>query len=173
MRSALHNNSHPYDGSYLEVVFADFASKTGARECVPATPPADGLSVPEGVFEAVVQGMQLLNREALTITQRNVNRSFSLLKRLVTMRNFGTLIDLEVAYWPDRFFALTGQIEALSRLSAKALLDTLDVVTVGPPVAQITAREPRAISQSMAGKDEAPRGDKPLGAKVIRTLAPL
>jgi hypothetical protein len=130
MRSALHNNSNTYDGSYLEVVFADFASKTGARECVPATPPAHGLSVPEGVFEAVVQGMQLLNREALTITQRNVNRSFSLLKRLVTMRNFGTLIDLEVAYWPDRFFVLTGQLEALSRLSAKALVDTLDVVTV-------------------------------------------
>jgi hypothetical protein len=45
------------------------------------------------------------------------------LKRLVTIRNFGTLLDLEVAYWPDRFFALTGQIEELSRLSAKALLD--------------------------------------------------
>jgi hypothetical protein len=45
------------------------------------------------------------------------------LKRLATIRNFGTLLDLEVAYWPDRFFALTGQIEELSRLSAKAFLD--------------------------------------------------
>jgi Phasin protein len=93
------------------------------------------------VFEAVVQSVQLLNREALTITQRNVNRSFSLWKRLTTIRNFGTLLDLEVAYWPDRFFALTGQIEELSKLSAKALLDTLDAMTVGAPVAQITARE--------------------------------
>jgi hypothetical protein len=57
------------------------------------------------------------------------------------MRNLGTLVDLEVAYWPDPLFVLTGQIEEISRLSAKALLDTLDAMTVGPPVAQITARE--------------------------------
>ena len=144
MRSALHNNSPSYDGSYPEVVFADFATETvGVRECVPAIWPDDRLSASEGMFEAVVQSVQLLNREALTITQRNVNRSFSLLKRLATIRNFGTLIDLEVAYWPDRFFALTGQIDELSKLSVKALLDTLDAVTVGPPVVQITAREPR------------------------------
>jgi hypothetical protein len=143
MRSALHNNANTYDGSYPEVVFSDFASKTGGQECVPATWPEVRLSVPEGLFEAVVQSVQLLNHEALTITQRNVNRSFSLLKRLATIRNFGTLIDLEVAYWPDRFFALTGQIDELSKLSVKALLDTLDAVRVGPPVVQITAREPR------------------------------
>src|SRR5262245_46195444 len=138
MRSALHNNSSACHRSHPEVVFADFASKIGARECVPATWTDVGLSLPEGMFEALIQGVQLLHREALTITQRNVNRSFSLLKRLATIRNFGTLIDLEVAYWPDRFFALTGQIEELSRLSAKALLDTLDAVSVKPPV----AREP-------------------------------
>ena len=126
MRSALHNRFPTYDvrGSYPNVYFADLAAETvSARECAPATWPDHRLSAPEEVFEAVVQSMQLLNREALTITQRNVNRSFSLLKRLATTRNFGTLLDLEVAYWPDRFFALTGQIEELSRLSAKALLD--------------------------------------------------
>ena len=143
MRSALHNSSPSYDGSYPEVVFADFATETvGVRECMPAIWPDDRLSASEGVFEAVVQSVQLLNREALTIAQRNVNRSFSLLKRLGTIRNFGTLIDLEVAYWPDRFFALTGQIEELSRLSAKALLDTLDAMTIGPSVPQMTVREP-------------------------------
>ena len=143
MRSALHNNSPSYDGSYPEVVFADFATETvGVRECVPAIWSDDRLSASEGVFEAVVQSVQLLNREALTIAQRNMNRSFSLLKRLGTIRNFGTLIDLEVAYWPDRFFALTGQIEELSRLSAKALLDTLDAMTIGPSVPQMTVREP-------------------------------
>ena len=126
MRSALHNRFPTYDvrGSYPNVYFADLTTETvSARECAPATWPDHRLSAPEGVFEAVVQSVQLLNREALTITQRNVNRSFSLLKRLATIRNFGTLLDLEVAYWPDRFFALTGQIEELSRLSAKALLD--------------------------------------------------
>ena len=122
MRNALHNRFPTCDvrGSYPNVYFADLATETvSARECAPATWPDHRLSAPEGVFEAVVQSVQLLNR----ITQRNVNRSFSLLKRLATIRNFGTLLDLEVAYWPDRFFALTGQIEELSRLSAKALLD--------------------------------------------------
>ena len=126
MRSALHNRFPTYDvrGSYPNVYFADLATETvSARECAPATWPDHRLSAPEGVFEAVVQSVQLLNHEALIITQRNVNRSFSLLKRLATIRNFGTLLDLEIAYWPDRFFALTGQIEELSRLSAKALLD--------------------------------------------------
>ena len=126
MRSALHKRFPTYGvrGSYPNVYFADLATETvSARECAPATWPDHRLSAPEGVFEAVVQSVQLLNRGALTITQRNVNRSFSLLKRLATIRNFGTLLDLEIAYWPDRFFALTGQIEELSRLSAKALLD--------------------------------------------------
>jgi hypothetical protein len=142
MRSALHYNSPTNDGSYPKIVFAEFSSAPlGALGYAPATWPDDRLSTPEGVFEAVVQNVQLLNRETLTIAQRNVNRSFSLLKRLATIRNLGTLIDLEITYWPDRFFALTGQIEELSRLSAKALLDMLDAMTV-TPVAQIAACEP-------------------------------
>src|SRR5262245_53107393 len=134
MRSALHSTFPTYDGSYPEVVFADFATEPIiSRGCVetPASWPDYRVSTLEGVFEAVVQSVQLLNRETLTVTQRNVNRSFSLLKRLATMRNFGTLMDMEAAYWPDRFFALTGQIDELSRLSAKAILDTLEAMTAG------------------------------------------
>lgn len=140
MRSALHSTYPTYDGSYREVVFADFATEPighGGRVETSASRPDYRLSTLEEVFEAVAQSVQLLNRETLTITQRNVNWSFSLLRRLAASRNFGTLIDLEVAYWPDRFFAATGQIEELSRLSAKVLLDTLDAMT-GPPV---TVRE--------------------------------
>jgi hypothetical protein len=133
MRSALHSNFTAYRGSFPEVVFIDVAGETvGTREhAVPATSD-DGLTVREGMFEAVVQIVQLLNHETLTITQRNVNRSFSLLKRLATIRNFGTLIDLEVAYWPDRFLSLSGQLEELSRLSARALLDMLEAMTIRP-----------------------------------------
>ena len=39
---------------------------------MPAIWSDDRLSASEGVFEAVVQSVQLLNREALTIAQRNV-----------------------------------------------------------------------------------------------------
>ena len=138
MRSALHTTFPTYDGSYQEVVFADFAAEPiSSRGCVETPASWPDYSALEEVFEAVAQSVQLLNRETLTITQRNVNRSFSLLRRLAAIRNFGTLIDLEVAYWPDRFFAVTGQIEELSRLSAKALLDTLDAMTGSP----VTVRE--------------------------------
>ena len=75
-----------------------------------------------------MQSAVLLQREALTITQRNVNRSFSLLKKFIGIRNFGTIVDLEVAYWPDRLMAFGGQLEELSALSAKALWDVLDVM---------------------------------------------
>ena len=144
MRSALHGTFPTFDGSYPEVVFVDFATEAiMSRDCVetPMSRPDYRLGTLDEVFEAVVQGVKLLNHETLTITQRNVNRSFSLLRRLAEIRNFGTLIDLEVAYWPDRFFAATGQIEELSRLSAKALLDTLDAMT-GVPVT-VRERGPR------------------------------
>ena len=75
-----------------------------------------------------MQSAVLLQREALTITQRNVNRTFSLLKRFIGIRNFGTIVDLEVAYWPDRLMAFGGQFEELSALSTKALWDVLDVM---------------------------------------------
>lgn len=69
-----------------------------------------------------------LHGEALTITQRNVNRTFSLLKRFIGIRNFGTIVDLEVVYWPDRLMAFGGQVEELSALSTKALWDVFDVM---------------------------------------------
>ena len=75
-----------------------------------------------------MQSAALFQREALTITQRNVNRTFSLLKRFIGIRNFGTIVDLEVAYWPDRLMAFGGQLEELSALSTKALWDVLDVM---------------------------------------------
>ena len=75
-----------------------------------------------------MQSALFLHREVLTITQRNVNRTFSLLKRLIGIRNFGTIVDLEVAYWPDRLMAFGGQLEELSALSTKALWDVLDVM---------------------------------------------
>jgi len=69
-----------------------------------------------------------LHGGALTITQRNVNRTFSLLKRCIGIRNFGTIVDLETAYWPDRLVTFSGQVEELSALSTKALWDMLDAM---------------------------------------------
>jgi hypothetical protein len=75
-----------------------------------------------------MQSAVFLHCEALTITQRNVNRTFSLLKRFIGIRNFGTIVDLETAYWPDRVVTFSGQVEELSALSTKALWDMLDAM---------------------------------------------
>jgi hypothetical protein len=60
-----------------------------------------------------------------------VNRTFSLLHRLAAIRNFGTIVDLEAAYWPDRFMALAGQIEELTALSAQAVFEMFDAMKMG------------------------------------------
>ena len=91
-------------------------------------PGAVALIPPECLFEAALQSAELFQREALIITQRNVNRTFSLLKRFIGIRNFGTIVDLETAYWPDRLVTFSGQVEELSALSTKALSDVLDVM---------------------------------------------
>jgi hypothetical protein len=152
MRHALHSSFTAYRGSFPEVVFVDLADQTaGTREHGVTANSDDGFTVREGIFETIVEIMQLLNRETLTVTQRNVNHSFSLLKRLATLKNFGTLIDLEAAYWPDRFFSLSGQLEQLSRLSAKALLDMLDAMTIQPhQTLAVPHTSPTAIDKTLA-----------------------
>jgi hypothetical protein len=135
MRSALHNRFPTYDvrGSYPDVYFADLAPEpSGSQNCsAPAARPHTTLSASKSVFEVAIHSAQFLNHEALTITQRNVNRTFSLLNRLAAIRNFGTIVDLEAAYWPDRFMALAGQIEELSALSAEAVLEVFDAMKMG------------------------------------------
>ncbi len=60
-----------------------------------------------------------------------MNRTFSLLHRLAAIRNFGTIVDLEAAYWPDRFMALAGEIEELTALSAEAVFEMFDAMKMG------------------------------------------
>jgi hypothetical protein len=135
MRSALHNRFPTYDvrRSYPDVYFADLAPEpSGSQNCAaPAARLHTTLSASKSVFEVAIHSAQFLNHEALTITQRNVNRTFSLLNRLAAIRNFGTIVDLEAAYWPDRFMALAGQIEELSALSAEAVLEVFDAMKMG------------------------------------------
>jgi hypothetical protein len=130
MRNAVHSSvsAKGLSGAYPNVHFSDFAPPSSDSKICPASPSRNTLIPSENVFEAAMQTAVLLQREALTITQRNVNRTFSLLKRFIGIRNFGTIVDLEVAYWPDRLMAFGGQLEELSALSTKALWDVLDVM---------------------------------------------
>jgi hypothetical protein len=130
MRNTLHNSfsAQELSGSYPNVYFSDLAPPSSDSKGCPASSSRNALMPSENVFEAAMQGAVLLQREALTITQRNVNRTFSLLKRVIGIRNFGTIVDLEIAYWPDRLMAFGGQLEELSALSTKALWDLLNVM---------------------------------------------
>ena len=132
MRNAVHSSvsAKGLSGAYPNVHFSDFAPPSSdPKSCTAPTSSSHNTLIPTGnVFEAAMQSAVLLQREALTITQRNVNRTFSLLKRFIGIRNFGTIVDLEVAYWPDRLMAFGGQLEELSALSTKALWDVLDVM---------------------------------------------
>ena len=130
MRNALHSSfsAQGLSIAYPNVYFSDLAPPSSDSESRPASVSGNTLIPSENVFEAAMQSAVLLQREALTITQRNVNRTFSLLKRFIGIRNFGTVVDLEVAYWPDRLMAFGGQLEEFSALSTKALWDVLDVM---------------------------------------------
>jgi hypothetical protein len=132
MRNAFHTSfsARGLSGAYPNVCFSDLAPPSSdSKSCgTPASSLHNTLIPSENVFEAAMQSAAFLHREALTITQRNVNRTFSLLKRFIGIRNFGTIVDLEVAYWPDRLMAFGGQVEELSALSTKALWDVLDVM---------------------------------------------
>ena len=132
MRNAFHTSSSArgLSGAYPNVCFADLAPPSSdSKSCgTPASSLHNTLIPSENVFEVAMQIAVSLLGEALTITQRNVNRTFSLLKRFIGIRNFGTIVDLEVVYWPDRLMAFGGQVEELSALSTKALWDVFDVM---------------------------------------------
>jgi len=129
MRNTLHTrfSAQGLSGAYPNVYFADLAPPSPDPQSCGA-PVRNTLTPSENVFEVAMQSALFLHREALTITQRNVNRTFSLLKRLIGIRNFGTIVDLEAAYWPERLMAFSGQVEELSTLSTKALWDVLDAM---------------------------------------------
>ncbi len=116
--------AHSRDGNSardLKVVFADFNLDQ---------PQEAGLVLdsahmfwPRRVFDAAVDSSVLLNRELIDIFQRNLNASFSLLRKLVGARNFGEIIELQAAHLSNQATALIGQSEELATLSVKTVTE--------------------------------------------------
>ena len=90
MRNALHSSfsAQGLSGAYPNVYFSDLAPPLSDSERCPASFSRSALIASENIFEAAMQSAVLLQREALTITQRNVNRSFSLLKKIHRDKKF-------------------------------------------------------------------------------------
>ena len=88
MRNALHS-SFSAQGlkkrkrTSPKVYFSDLAPPSSDFERSPASSSRNTVIPSENVFEAAMQSAVLLQRETLTIAQRNVNRTFTLLKDLL------------------------------------------------------------------------------------------
>jgi hypothetical protein len=115
--------------SDLKVVFADL-NLDQPRELGPVFDLALMLW-PRQVFDAAVDSSALLNREMIDVLQRNLNASFSLLRKLVCAKNFGEVIELQAAHLSNQVTAMIGQSEELVALSAKAATEFIRVAYPG------------------------------------------
>ena len=115
--------------SDLKVVFADL-NLDQSREPGPVFDLALMLW-PRQVFDAAVDSGALLNREMIDVLQRNLNASFSLLRKLVGAKNFGEVVELQAAHLSNQVTAMIGQSEELVALSAKAATEFIRVAYPG------------------------------------------
>lgn len=78
---------------------------------------------PQQAFDAAVDCSLLLHREMIDISQRNLNSSFSLLRRLAGARSLIEIVELQAAHVSNQVAALMAQTEEVARLSIKATMN--------------------------------------------------
>ena len=87
----------------------------------------------ERSFDAAGQGAAAFNRKIIDITQRNLNSSFDLAKKLAAAKNLTEIVELQSAYVRQQFDALASQAGEIRALSSKIAADTTE-----PIKAQVT-----------------------------------
>jgi Phasin protein len=87
---------------------------------------------PPRVFDAATDAGLLLNREMIDVVQRNLNASFSLLRKVAAARSFGEVIELQASHLSNQVTALIGQREELATLLAKAAMEFMRGAYLGP-----------------------------------------
>jgi hypothetical protein len=78
---------------------------------------------PPLVFDAATDASLLLNREMIDVVQRNLNASFSLLRKVAGARSFGEVFELQASHLSNRITAWIGQGDELATLSAKTAME--------------------------------------------------
>ena len=116
--------AHSRDGNLardLKVVFADL----NLDQPQAPGPVYDSAFMfwPRQVFDAATEASLLLNREMIDVVQRNLNASFSLLRKVAAARSFGEVIELQASHLSNQVTALMGQSEELATLSVKTATD--------------------------------------------------
>ena len=104
----------------LTVVFADLNLERPQE----ASPIGNHILMqwPQQVFDAAVDYRLLLNREFIDLLQRNLNASFSFLRRLTEAKNFGEVLALHAMHLSNQVTASMGQSEELATLSIKTAM---------------------------------------------------
>jgi phasin len=82
----------------------------------------------ERSFDAAGQGAAAFNRKIIDIAQRNLSSVFDLAKNLASAKNLAEIVELQAAYWPKQFSALTAQAEEVHALSTKVTADTAEPI---------------------------------------------
>ena len=103
----------------VTVVFADLEQPKEGRPVVDLT----FMLWPQQVCDAAADSRLLLNREMIDLFQRNLNASFSLLRRLTEARSFGEIVQFQAAHLSNQFAALIGQSDELATLSIKTAME--------------------------------------------------
>ncbi len=105
----------------LTVVFADLNTDQPEK--------ADPINVlclmlwPRQIYDAANDSRLLLHREMIELAQRNLNASFSLLRRLAAARSLGEMAEVQAAHFSTQLAASIGQSEELATLSIKTVLN--------------------------------------------------
>jgi hypothetical protein len=107
-------------GRDLTVVFADLNVEQPREDSLPLD--LTFMLWPRQVCEAATESRLLLHREMIDLIQRNLNASFSLLRRLAGARSLGDMVELQAVHFSNQLAASIGQSEELATLSIKTAL---------------------------------------------------
>ena len=77
---------------------------------------------PRQVCNAAADSRLILHREMIDLVQRNLNASFSLLRRIAEAKSFGEIVEMQAAHFSNQTVALIGQSEELATLSIKTAM---------------------------------------------------
>ena len=105
----------------LTVVYADLPMQVPAEEPIPLLD-RTFMVWPRQVSHAANDSRLVLHREMIDLVQRNLNASFSLLRRLAGARNLGEVVELQAAHFSNQLAASIDQSEELATLSITTAL---------------------------------------------------
>src|SRR4029079_5625049 len=114
-------HSHASDlARELKVVYADLPVQAAEK-----SDPLLDLSFllwPRQVCDAPTASRVIMHGELIDRAQRNLNASFSLLRRLAAARNLGEMVELQAAHFGHQLATSIAQSEELAALSIKTAL---------------------------------------------------